>query len=406
MKRSLRFCSGEWKEIRAIITALIFIPGLASCSRDASSAQAASDPGNGGADVPVVAVVEAEPEDLSKSVDLTAEFKPWQEVEIHAKVAGYVKQINVDVGDHAKTGAVLATLEIPEIQDELNQADAAVLSAQAEEKATRAEYDESKLIASRMSAAAKETQGLIAQQDIDTANDKNSANEATLAADHQKVAEAQANAQHLRDMVAYSTITAPFDGVVTRRYADTGALVQAGTVQSGTSGNSNSMPLVSFAQLDVLRLEFPVPETDVAFVHVGDSVQVNVQTLDKTFTGKIARFAQSIDTSTRTMLTEVDVPNPDYAYTPGMYATVRLMLSQKGNALAVPIQSVSGGPQASVMIVKDNKLENRNVTVGIETPDKAEIISGLDQGDLVVVGNRSALQPGETVRPQTVDTHL
>jgi RND family efflux transporter MFP subunit len=141
-------------------------------------------------------------------------------------------------------------------------------------------------------------------------------------------------------------------------------------------------------------------------VHVGDPVHVDVQTLDKIFTGKIARFAQSIDTSTRTMLTEVDVPNPDYAYTPGMYATVRLMLSQKEDALAVPIQSVSGGPQSSVMIVKDNKLENRNVTVGIETPDKAEIISGLDQGDLVVVGNRSALQPGETVRPQTVDTHL
>jgi RND family efflux transporter MFP subunit len=405
MKPSLRFFD-QWTKIRARVAALIFIPGLASCSREATPAQPTSDSGNGNADVPVVAVVEAKPEDLSKSVDLTAEFKPWQDVEIHAKVAGYVKHINVDVGDHAKTGDVLATLEIPEIQDELNQADAAVLTAQAEEKATQAEYDESKLIASRMSAAAKETQGLIAQQDIDTANDKNSANEATLAADHQKVAGAQANAQHLRDMVAYSTITAPFDGVVTRRYADTGSLVQAGTVQSGTSGNSNSMPLVSFAQLDVLRLEFPVPESDVAFVHVGDPVHVDVQTLDKIFTGKIARFAQSIDTSTRTMLTEVDVPNPDYAYTPGMYATVRLMLSQKEDALAVPIQSVSGGPQSSVMIVKDNKLENRNVTVGIETPDKAEIISGLDQGDLVVVGNRSALQPGETVRPQTVDTHL
>ncbi len=195
----------------------------------------------------------------SRSVTLTAEFKPWQEVEIHAKVSGYVKQINVDVGDRAKAGDVIATLEVPEIEDELKQAAAAILTAQEEVRSMQAAYDESSLISSRLNAAAQETKGLIAQQDVDTATDKNRANEANLAAAKQKVFEAQANADHLRDLVAYSKVIAPFDGVVTRRYADTGALVQAGTVQAGTSGNSNSMPLVSFAQLDVLRLAFPVP---------------------------------------------------------------------------------------------------------------------------------------------------
>jgi RND family efflux transporter MFP subunit len=408
--RSLRFpphqISPVSGKIFRVVATLTLLAGLTSCNREGSSAQAGTDGSGSNADVPVVAVVQAMPQNLSKSIDLTAEFKPWQEVEIHAKVAGYVKQINVDVGDHAKTGDVLATLEIPEIQDELKQTEAAVLTAQAQVNAIQAEYNETSLVANRMTAAAKETQGLIAQQDLDTANDKNRANEANLAAAQQKVVEAQANAQHLRDLVTYSTITAPFDGVVTRRYADTGALVQAGTVQSGTGGNSNSMPLVSFAQLNVLRLEFPVPESDVAFVRVGNPVEIIVQSLGKTFTGTVARFAQSVDTATRTMLTEVDVPNSDFAYTPGMYATVRLMLSQKDNALAVPIQSVSAGEKSSVMIVKDNKLENRSVTVGIETPDQAEIISGLKQGDLVVVGNRNALQVGETVRAQPVDNHL
>jgi RND family efflux transporter MFP subunit len=354
------------------------------------------------ADTATVAVAKAVREDLSKSVDLTAELLPWQQVEIHAKVAGYVKQINVDVGDHAKRGDVLATLEIPEIEDEEKQADAAVMTAQEQVKSLEAAYEETSLLAGRMTAASKETQGLIAQQDLDTANAKNRANEADLAAAKQKVVEAQANADHLRDLVAYSRILAPFDGVVTRRYADIGALVQAGTVQAGTSANSNSMPLVSFAELDKLRLEFPVPESDVAAVHVGDSVRVSISALDKTFEAPVARFAQQVDTATRTMLTEVDVDNSAFTYTPGMYATVRLTLAQQKNVLTVPLQCVEAGEEPFVLTVKNNRIEKRPVTLGLQTPDRAEILSGLDEGDLVVVGNRSSLQSGQVVTTQSI----
>ena len=351
-----------------------------------------------------VEVTKVTRQDLSHGVTLTAEFKPYQDVEIHAKVAGYVKQINVDVGDHAKTGEVLATLEIPELQDQLKQADAAVLTAREEVKSMDAAYGESSLLANRLSAAAQEAKGLIAQQDIDTANGKNRADEANLAAAKQKVVEAQANADHLRDMVAYSKIVAPFDGVVTRRYADTGALVQAGTVQSGTTGNSNSMPLVSFAELDRLRLDFPVPESAVAYVHVGDPVEITVVSLGKTFPGTIARLAQKVDTDTRTMLTEVDVENPDYIYTPGMYATVRLILSDKKDALAVPIQCVSIGDKSTVLVLnKDHKVQEQDVTLGLETPTMAEILSGLSEGDLVVVGSRSSVQIGQAAIAKETD---
>lgn len=343
-----------------------------------------------------VEVTKVTRQDLSRGVTLTAEFKPYQEVEIHAKVAGYVKQINVDVGDHVKTDDIIATLEIPEIEDQLKQADAAILTAQEEVKSMDAAYGESSLLANRLSAAAQEAKGLIAQQDIDTANGKNRADEANLAAAKQKVVEAQANADHLRDMVAYSKITAPFDGVVTRRYADTGALVQAGTVQAGTSGNSNSMPLVSFAEMDRLRLEFPVPESAVAYVHNGSPVEVTVVSSGKTFPGTVSRFAQKVDTDTRTMLTEVDVDNPDYLYTPGMYATVRLILSEKKDALAVPIQCVSTGDKSTVLVLdKDHKIKEQEVTLGLETATMAEILSGLDEGDLVLVGSRSSVQIGQ-----------
>jgi RND family efflux transporter MFP subunit len=195
---------------------------------------------------------------------------------------------------------------------------------------------------------------------------------------------------------------APFDGVVTRRYADTGALVQAGTVQAGTTANSNSMPLVSFAELDKLRLEFPVPESDVAAVHVGDSVRVSVSALNKTFEAPVARFAQRIDTATRTMLTEVDVDNSAFTYTPGMYATVRLTLAQQKNVLTVPLQCVEAGEEPFVLAVKNNRIEKRPVTLGLQTPDRAEILSGLDEGDLVVVGNRSSLQSGQVVTTQSI----
>jgi RND family efflux transporter MFP subunit len=373
--------------------------GMNSCSNSMPSGS-----GNaGGTDLTTVAVTPVEREDLSRTVDITAELLPWQEVEIHARVAGYVKQINVDVGDHAKTGDLLAVLEIPELNDELKQADAAILTAQEEVKSMQAAADASSLVASRLTAAAKETQGLIAQQDIDNATATNQADEANLAAARQKVTEAQAHDDDLRDMIAYSRITAPFDGVVTRRYADVGALVQAGTVQAGTSANSNSMPLLSFEQVNRLRLEFPVPESDVSAVHVGSPVTVTLPSLNQTFPSEVSRFAQKIDMATRTMLTEVDVDNPHGAYTPGMYATVQLTLSTEKGTLAIPIQSLNAGDEPSVLIVDHNKIEKRAVKIGLETPDKVEILDGLSEGDMVVVGNRGSLQTGQAVTPKLAD---
>ena len=390
---------GSWGLKAVAMTALAF--GTFSCNEAPVQNQGSSDDSSGSA--ATVAVTRVTRQDLSHEETMTAEFLPWQEVEIHAKVSGYVKQINVDVGDHARAGEVLATLEIPELDEELSQAKAEVLTAQQEVKSIEAEYDETTLMASRLTSAAQETKGLIAQQDLDNANDSNRSNEAKLAAAKQKVVEAEDNAARLQALVDYAHVQAPFDGVVTRRYADTGALVQAGTVQSGTSSNSGSMPLVSFAELNVLRLEFPVPEADVAYVHVGDPVEVDVMTLGKHFEGKVARFAQKIDMATRTMLTEVDVPNPDYLYTPGMYATVRLTLAQQKNVLTVPVDSLASGDTPSVLVVKDNKLVKQNVTVGLETSTRAEILSGLDEGDLVVVGSRSSLQVGQAVTPKLVD---
>lgn len=372
--------------------------GLAGCNsapdiKTADKSLPASD------NTPTVAVTHPTYEDLSRSLNLTAEFRPYQEVDLHAKVAGYVKQINVDVGDHVKAGDVLAVLEIPELEDDIRKADAAVLTAQQEVKSAEAAFNDTNGIYQRLEAAGKEAPGLIAQQDLDTASAKNQANAANLQAAKQRVTEAQAEVERMRTMMAYSKITAPFDGVVTKRYADTGALIQA-----GTTSNTQSMPLVCLAELKRLRLDFPVPESAVAGVHVGDPVEVNVISLGQTFPAKVSRFAQKVDSSTRTMLTELDVNNADFRFTPGMYATVQLTLSEKKDALAVPIQTVSTGENPTVLVLdKDNKVQERPVKVGLETSSKAEILSGLSVEDLVVMGSRSAVQPGEVAVAKETD---
>lgn len=384
--------------LSGLALALLGLAGCNSDSKDAEKSAPSSD------DAPTVAVTHPIREDLAHSVNLTAEFLPWQQVEIHAKVSGYVQQMNVDVGDHVKTGDVLAVLEIPELNDDLKKANAAVLTAEQQAQSAQAAFEETDLINNRLQAAAKQANGLIAQQDLDTAAARNRANAANLQAAKQEIVEAQANAARLQALVDYAKVVAPFDGVVTKRYADVGALVQAGTVQQGTSSNSDSLPLVSFAELKVLRLEFPVPEADVSDVHLGDVVEVDVPSMGRQFEGKVARFAQKVDMSTRTMLTEVDVQNPDYTYLPGMYATVQLTLSEKKDALAVPIQCVSTGDNPTVLVLNnDHKVEERPVTVGLETSSVAEILSGLSDDDLIVMGSRNSIPVGEVAMAREID---
>lgn len=371
---------------------------LSGCG-SASDVKISAKPTASDSDARTVAVTHPTREDLSRSVSLTAEFRPYQEVEIHAKVAGYVQEISVDVGDHVKAGDVMAVLEIPELEEDLRKADAAVLTANQEVNSAQADFEGSDQILTRLQAAAKEAAGLIAQQDLDTASAKNRANAANLQAAKQRVVEAQANADRERTLLSYSKITAPFDGVVTKRYADTGALIQA-----GTASNTQSMPLVCLAELKRLRLEFPVPESAVSNVHIGDPVEVTVVALGQTFQARVSRFSQNVETSTRTMLTEVDVDNPDFRYTPGMYSTVRLTLSEKKDALAVPIQTVSAGENPTVLVLdKDHKVQERSVTVGLETSSMAEILSGLTDSDLIVMGSRSSIQPGETALAKEMD---
>jgi RND family efflux transporter MFP subunit len=366
----------------------------------------------GGPDVPTVAVASVVTANLSSDLVLTAEFKPFQEVEVMAKVAGYVKQINVDVGDRVTQDQVLATLEIPEMLDDLTRANAAVERSQAEVahandeiQRTQAAHQFSHLSYTRLAGVSKQRPGLVAQQEIDDAQSKDLMSEAQVSAAKSALAVAkeqvevnQAEVEKVHAMLQYTKVVAPFTGVVTKRYADTGSMIQA-----GTASQTQAMPLVQVSENSLLRLVVPVPESTVPTIHIGQEVEVRVPTLRRSFPGRVVRFADKVSLTTRTMDTEIDVPNPSLVLIPGMYAEVNLKLDRRNAVLVIPVIAVDRDGDASgrVMVVTlNNRVEFRKVAIGLETAESVEVRSGLNEADRIVLTGRSALHPGQEVRPK------
>jgi len=199
-------------------------------------------------------------------------------------------------------------------------------------------------------------------------------------------------------MIDYERVTAPFTGVVTKRYADKGSMIQA-----GTASQTQAMPVVRLSENGLLRLILPVPESAVPTVHIGQQVEVRVPTLNRAFPGKVARFSDKVSYQTRTMDTEVDVPNPSLALIPGMYAEVNLTLARRDAVIAVPVMAVdedAAGGGSVMVITPNNRVDVRHVALGIETANRVEIRSGLNDGDMVVLTGRASLKAGREVRPK------
>ena len=344
--------------------------GVSSASTEPSSAQS-------------VAAARVTREDLYNEVTMYAEFRPYEEVELHAKVSGYVSEINVDFGDRVKSNQLLARLEVPELHDELD-------NALAIQKRAEADYADAHLSYTRLLAVEKGNPNLVAQQDLDTAEAKDRTTEAAIAG-------AKANVEKYQTLLAYTRICAPFDGIVTRRYVDKGALIQ-----SGTASETQSLPVVRVSDNYRLRLDFPVSVAYVKDVRVGDSVEVRVDSLGgKTFSGSITRATLSVNEETRTMMTEIEVPNPDLELVPGMYAAVVLKVQRHLQALAIPIEAVPPGQTSSVYVITDkNEIEERPVKLGLDTPTRYEVLSGLQEGEMVLMGSRSQTHPGQKVQPK------
>ena len=297
-----------------------------SCSGNGNGVQAGS--------AITVGVTKVVKKSLGREITLSSELVPFQEIDVYAKESGYVKKLDVDYGTHIRAGEVMAVLEIPELEAQLQEDQAEIKNAtnqvsraQHELYRYQAQYKALHLQYTRLNGVFESQPGIVAQQEVDDAQGKDlaasaqvDAGQAALEAAQSQLSVAKAKLVHDQSLFDYSRITAPFSGVVTERYANLGTLVQA-----GTGSSTQAMPIVRLSQDDLFRLVIPVPESYVRYIRIGDHVDVHVPSLDRTFPGRVARFSVDVREDTRTMHTEVDVPNPQRVLLPGLYADAKLV---------------------------------------------------------------------------------
>lgn len=392
-------------QVRWPAFALLLFSGAVSigCHRSSSNTQTT---------LPVAPVVLPERAALSTQLHVAGELLPYQEVELHAMVSGYIRKISVDIGDRVRKGQVLAELEIPELMAQVEEAQSGVLRSEqdvlrARSAVTRAQADHAALHAAyvRLKEAAAARPGLIAQQELDDAQAKDSASaaqvdaaKADLSAMQEALGAAQANHLHYASLANYAHITAPYSGVVTWRYSDTGALVQAGT------SSAAAQPVVKLAETDILRLRLPVPAALAGYVHIGDPAQIRIESTGQELTGKVTRTTGELDTATRTLQVEIDLNNTDNKIDPGMYADVTLNVQRSGMGLTIPVEAVdnSGAQPAAYVVNAEGRIEKRLLRLGVQGPDRVEVVSGLNDGDQVIAANLASFTAGEAVRAQQV----
>lgn len=386
------------------------VPAAVLVSCGGQTAGASSSPqAQAAREVGVVAVAR---KNLQSTLVVSSELVPFQQIDVYAKEAGFVKQLSVDYGTHVKAGQILAVLEIPELELQLQEDQAEINDAQGqvdregkELDRVEAQHNVTHLQFTRLDDVAKSRPGLVAQQEVDDWKAKDLGSEAqveaarsALASAQSQLARSQARLRRDQALFDYSKIIAPFDGVITQRYANLGTLMQ------GATNSTQALPLVQLSEEDKFRLVIPVAESYVRFIRVGDTVEVRVPSLNRSFPGKVARFSVDVAEDTRTMHTEVDVPNPNGILLPGVYADATLTLERKTGVLAVPQEAINiEGESRSVWVAEPSGyIHKQMITTGMETPDDVEVVSGLRDGEMVAVGDRSSLREGEPVKPKPI----
>jgi len=292
----------------------------------------------------------------------------YQEATLYAKVAGYLRTISVDKGDSVKEGALLAEIEAPEMLADL-------VKAMAEAEAAQLDYK-------RVTEAQKKASDLVMPQTVDAARAKSGV--------------AVAGVQRIETLLSYAKITAPFSGVITKRWVDPGALIPAAT----SSSAAKSAAVLTLMDFTTVRIDIAVPDTEAPFVKKDLSVKVTVDELPgRSFAGTITRFAYALDEATKTMTTEIEISNPDLALRPGMWASVEIELQKKENALLVPAETlVTEKNKNSVFVVRDNKAQKVSVTTGFDDGVNVEILKGCGPNDAVIIAGKQSVTDGQKVQ--------
>ncbi len=370
------------KRLAYLYFGIVLVALLPGCSR-APLLQTRTTP-------PSISVIKPLRQEADRSITLPGDAVGFYECALHAKVTGYLQNIPVDKGDWVKKGQVLATIEVPELRENLERA--------------KATFNIERLTYQRLKNVREQDPKVVAEQDVDIA--------------YSKMAQAQADLGVFNAMVAYTQIVAPFDGVITGRFADPGALIRSGgggfgASGSGISANSGATegagghlegggPILTLAEIDQLRIYVYVPEEEANLIRVGTHAAVTVHGVEgEPIAAKVVRYANSLDLATRTMLTEIDLDNASRKLYPRMYATVTLDLVRHPDAIQLPAAAVEGigGTNGYIYVVRNDSLIKRPVALGITDGRLVEITSGLDGNESVVATYSPALNPGERINP-------
>ena len=345
------------------------------------------------------AVTTARPERAPAVVDvpLPGTTEPLLTTGIYARTDGYLKTRYVDIGDHVKAGQLLADITAPEVDKQLSQTLGTLAQGKANVVRLQADLALAETTLRRFTTIGV---GAVTQQEIDeraatqkTAQKAVDAAEATVRAN-------QADVDRLRELQGFQRVYAPFDGVITARNVDPGSLISAGSTSVTTQ-------LFSLAQVDTLRIFVYVPQTYAFDVHVGQSADITLREQPgRVFKGTVTRTAGAIDPASRTLLTEVQVPNRDGALLSGSYVTVHFKIQRSEPPLLIPGPALLAGSQGTRVAVvgSDDTLHYRPVTVGRDYGDRVEILSGLEESDVIVTGVPGGIADGAKVRPRPGQT--
>lgn len=409
---------------RMAVIALCLLAGLLALGivprvRRAAERRAAVDPQN---HLLPVSLVVPRPAPATTDLDLPGNIQAIQETPIYARTNGYLRQWFVDIGDRVEAGKVLAEIDTPELDQQLSQARAVLAQAQASLAQTQATLQQARaslrqtqanlgfarVTAQRWSELLAD--GAVAQQDVDErqsqydaaqANtDAAQANigalEANVVAARANVAANEANVRQLAALQSFQKVTAPYAGIITARTVDRGALITAGS-------SSTSVPLFRMAQIDTLRIFVNVPQTFVRSIAPGQEAKIVLREFPgRVFAGKVSRDASALDPTSRTLRTEVLVPNTDLALKPGMYAQVRFSVVGVDPPFLIPATALlirAEGPQ--VAIVRDDHTAHfQKVELGRDLGATVEVTSGLKGDERLIVNVPDGLKEGSPVRPQ------
>jgi RND family efflux transporter MFP subunit len=340
--------------------------------------------------VPNVRVAEVRPSDGIMTVSLPATTTAFEAANIFARTSGYIEKRHVDIGDQVKAGTLLAEITAPELDHQISQAQATLAQYQATLHQTEASHELARVTNARDSSLV--TKGWLTQQQGDNDRLTLAAQEAALSVARSNIAAQEAQIRVLGQEKSYQRVIAPFDGVVTQRFIDNGSLVQSGSTMMYTMMHS-----------DVIRIQLYVPQDEAFGVEPGVKAEVHVPEIpDRVFPGAVTRIAHALQPGSRTLLTEIDVPNPDGALSPGIYCIVDLKIPRKTPSFVVPADAIVFDQDGlHVALVRDGIVHLQKISIARDFGKEVLIEHGLKRGDTVILNPVVDISEGNKVAPQT-----